>query len=100
MYNLYQVCEQIGVSTYTVKNWYRWENSLIKTGKITERYLPQPERQIHTKGSPRMWTDKMIEQLKEFKSNIVVGRNGIYGEFSNPYHTKTKKYQKQKEANA
>lgn len=98
MFNLYEVCEQLGVSTYTVKNWYRWENNLLKQGRITKRYLPQPKTKVHTKGSPRMWTDKMVEELKEFKSNIVTGRNGIYGEFSNPCHKQTKKYKKQMEA--
>ena len=97
MYNLYEVCEQLGVSTYTVKNWYMWENRLIKQQKIKKRYLPQPKKQKHTKGSPNMCDDKMIEQLKEFKANIVTGRNGIYGEFSNPYHKQTKKYKKQTE---
>ena len=100
MYNIYEVCEQIGVSTYTIKNWYRWENKLIKQGKIKERYLPRPEVQEHTKGSPRMWTNEMIEKLKDFKSNIVIGRNGIYGEFSNPTHKQTKKYKKQMEEKA
>ena len=99
MYNLYDVCEKLGVSTFTVKNWYRWENKLINEGKITERYLPQPKKLEHAKGSPRVWDEKMLKQLMKYKANMITGRNGIYGIYSNPYHKDTKKYKKQQEEN-
>ena len=37
---------------------------------------------------------KYWRNLKEFKKNIVVGRNGVYGMYSNPLYKETKKYKK------
>lgn len=91
-YNVYETAEKLGVSFWTLKNWYMWENKRLKNGDVKKRYLPQPKIVENKKGKPRMWDEKMIEKLKKYKSKIVMGRNGIYGEFTNPlYHSKDTK---------
>lgn len=97
MYNSYEVCEKLAISIYTLKNWYVWENKLLKEGAIKERYLPVPYVDLNKRGKPKCWDDEMLEELKDYRNNIVVGRNGIYGKFSNPFHKQTKKYLKELE---
>ena len=96
MYSSKQVCEILGISSYTFANWYRWERKEVNKG--CQPYLPEPIRASNERGKPRYWSDEMLDQLKEFQSNIVVGRNGKYGEYSNPYHFETKKYKEEMEA--
>lgn len=97
MYNNYEVAEKLGISIYTLKNWYKWQRKRLREGLVSEPYLPEPDVDAHAKGSPRLWDDKMIEQLITYKNSIVIGRNGIYGKYSNPYHKDTKKYKEQME---
>lgn len=93
MYSADEICKELNITIYTLGNWYRWEKRLIKEG-LEEPYLPQPIKIEHTKGKPRMWTESMLEKLKEYQKSIITGRNGIYGEFSNPLYKETKKYKK------
>mgnify|MGYP002623803921 CR=1 FL=1 len=93
-YNLNQLCDKLDVSIWTIRNWYSWEKQLLKEGKITEPYLPQPKKFEDVQGKPRMWTDDAIAELKKYKDNIVIGRNGVYGKYTNPEHTQAKKYHK------
>lgn len=97
MFTKPQVAEQLGVSIHTLTKWYEWESKLLKDGKITERYLPIPTKDYTKKGSPNTFSEEQIEQLKTYQSSIVHGRNGVYGGYSNPLHTQTKKYKKQME---
>ena len=92
-YNLNQLCEKIDVSIWTIRNWYSWERRLLNEGKITEPYLPQPKKFEDVKGKPRMWTESDVVELTKYKDNMVTGRNGVYGQFTNPEHKETKKYQ-------
>jgi hypothetical protein len=93
-YKLRDVCDELQISNWTLRNWYMWETKALADGIITEAQLPQPIRLEHTKGTPRIWTEEMVEQLKEFQRNIVSGRNGIFGVYSNPNYKNTKKYAK------
>lgn len=95
-YNIYELCEYLNVSSWTLLHWYNLEKKQLKDGLITECYLPQPLRLEKVKGRPKSWTQEMADKLKEYQSSIVMGRNGIYGVYSNPDHYTTKKYQKQK----
>lgn len=95
VFNLKAVCEQLKISQYTLANWYRYEH--IKVARGEQPYLPEPIRDENERGKPRYWTEEMVNELKDYKSKIIVGRNGVYGEFSNPYHFETKKYKKQME---
>lgn len=94
VYRANEICEELKITDFTLANWYNWENKQLKQGLITERYLPQPLIVEHEKGRPRIWTQEMLEQLKEHKSKIITGRNGIYGMYSNPNHFSTRKYKK------
>ena len=93
-YKAIEVCNELNISINTLTNWYRWQNNLLKTGEITKKYLPEPSKLEHEKGKPRIWTQAMVDELKEYKSSIVFGRNGVYCKFSNPNHKNTKKYKK------
>ena len=96
-YTTREVCELLGITNYTLTNWYSWQKKRLNEGLVSEPYLPQPTRLENGKGRPRQWTGKMIKQLQEYQKHIVVGRNGIYGMYSNPFHKETKKYQKMME---
>lgn len=96
-YKLMDVCAELNISNWTLRNWYMWENKALKDGLIDKSRLPEPIRREHTKGTPRIWTQKMVDQLKEYQKSIVSGRNGIFGVYSNPEHKNTKKYKKQME---
>lgn len=92
MYSNNEVCEILKISTWTLINWYQWQKKQIAKGLIEEEYLPKPIKLEHEKGKPNKWTEEMIEQLKNYQSTIVVGRNGIYGAYTNPLHFETKKF--------
>jgi hypothetical protein len=94
LYNASQVCERLGITIYTLTNWYNWEKKGLRDGLVKEPYLPEPLRMTNVKGKPRMWTETMVEGLTEYQKGIVTGRNGSYGIYSNPYYKETKKYKK------
>lgn len=96
-YRAADVCRELNITNYTLTNWYTWEHKRIASGEVTEPYLPEPQRLTEQKGKPRVWTKEQVDQLRDYQSHIVVGRNGIYGEFTNPVHTQTKKYKKEVE---
>lgn len=99
MYNLEAVCVELGITPHTLAKWTQWEKNQLRDGLIDKPYLPVPIKQEHTKGRPKLWTQTMVNQLKEHKKNMVTGRNGIYGMYTNPNHKNTKKYKKAQEEN-
>ena len=84
LYSKQQVCDILGISFYTLNNWYRWQKKSLDSGEISEEYLPNPIKITNAKGCPLMWTMHMIERLKEYKKRIVRGRNGEFGKYTNP----------------
>ena len=84
LYSGNDVCRMLGISAFTLDNWYMWEAKEIRNGEVTERYLPIPLKDKRLKGCPRRWTFEMVVQLMEFQGNIVRGRNGKYGKYTNP----------------
>lgn len=94
LYSADEVCKELNITIYTLSNWYRWQTKQLESGNAKEPYLPEPIRIPNVKGRPRRWDKAMLTQLKEFKKNIVVGRNGVYGVYSNPLYKETKKYKK------
>ena len=78
-----QVCEMLGISSFTIINWYQWQDKLIKTGEVRDKYLPVPKKMQNVKGRPLMWSLAMINQLRMYQEGIKHGRNGIYGRFTN-----------------
>ena len=93
-YRVHDVCVALDISFYTLSNWYRYQSKQLQEGVISEKYLPEPIRLDDIKGKPRVWTQKMVDELKVYQENIVMGRNGIYGKYSNPLYYNTKKYKK------
>ena len=93
-YTVSEVSNMLNVSEHTLASWYRWERKRLGDGTIKHHYLPEPLRDTETRGRPRIWTKEMVEELMEYKSTIIVGRNGINGLYSNPMHKQTKKYKK------
>lgn len=94
LYSADEICKELNITIYTLSNWYRWQTKQIKNQNVKEPYLPEPIRVMNVKGRPRRWNKDMLAQLKEFKKNLVVGRNGVYGMYSNPLYKETKKYKK------
>lgn len=98
MYSAYEICKELNITIYTLSNWYRWEKKQIKEGLVEQAYLPEPIRIPNVKGKPRRWDSNMLKQLKKYKEHIVIGRNGVYGVYSNPLYKETKKYKKSVES--
>lgn len=94
VYSKRQVCDILGISSFTIANWYRWQKKLIESGEIEREYLPAPEKRENEKGRPCMWSLTMIDQLRRYQEGIVHGRNGIYGRYTDP-----KKYRDEVSAN-
>ena len=78
------------MSWFTLTHWYDLQTKLLRDGMITETYLPEPIRLTQERGKPRRWTQTMLDALREYQKNIVVGRNGIYGMYTNPDHLSAK----------
>ena len=86
LYSKQEVAKELDVSIYTITNWYKWESKLIRTSEIKQRFLPIPTKIRYAKGQPNYWSFEQIEQLREFKDNMIKGRNGMFGKFTNPKH--------------
>lgn len=84
MYKANEVCDILGITIWTLTNWYQWERISLEDGTITKRVLPIPTKVPNVKGKPRMWSDEQIEELKQFQTTIVRGRNGIMAKVTNP----------------
>ena len=91
-YTADEICELLNISKFTFQHWYDLQSKQIRDGLITEKYLPEPIRLEGMRGKPRRWTDKMVNTLRKYKEGIVIGRNGIYGVYTNPNYKNTKKY--------
>lgn len=83
IYSKSDVCYLLGITIYTIENWYRWERKEIQEGKVAKNYLPQPVKLENTKGKPLRWSEEMIEELEEYQKTIIHGRNGKYGCYTN-----------------
>lgn len=83
VYSRNQVCEMLGISVFTIRNWYEWQRKQLNNGDISEAYLPTPKKMKNVQGQPLMWSLEMVEQLRKYQSGIIRGRNGIYGKYTN-----------------
>ena len=77
------VCNMLEISTFTLNNWYRWERKELASESCVKPYLPVPKQDMNAKGKPLKWSMKMVEQLRDYKNNMVMGRNGKYGKYTN-----------------
>lgn len=83
-YRMLDLCKELGISVHTLSKWYQWEKLSLKDGLVKEPYLPVPEKLMNERGKPKIWTQQQLDQLRDYKSHIVMGRNGNYGRYSNP----------------
>lgn len=79
-----EVCEVLGITIWTLTNWYQWERLSLEDGTLPERVLPIPTKDDSSKGKPRLWTMAQVEELKKFQHSIIKGRNGIMAKVTNP----------------
>lgn len=84
MYKADEVCRKLGITIWTLTNWYQWERISLEDGSLTERVLPIPEKLEGVKGKPRVWNDDQLDALRYFQSQIVKGRNGVMAKVTNP----------------
>jgi hypothetical protein len=91
IYLIDEVCEILKVSTHTLQKWYQWERYELRDGIVSENYLPIPNKLTNKRGKPKFWTENQIKELQKFKNEIVMGRNGRFGKYSNPLHKKEEK---------
>ena len=83
VYSKKDVCEILGISTFTLDSWYSWERKEIKSKSVNDFYLPKPMQASNEVGRPLRWSLDMIDSLRVYKSRIVRGRNGKYGKYTN-----------------
>lgn len=84
MYKADEVCRKLGITIWTLTNWYQWERISLEDGSLPERVLPIPEKLLEVKGKPRVWNDDQLDALRLFQSQIVKGRNGVMAKVTNP----------------
>lgn len=82
LYNRYEVAERVGVSTYTISNWYKVEKKMKNDVAGYVSKLPEPITDNTKCGQPKYWTEAQIKELMMFKKGMVFGRYGIYGKYN------------------
>lgn len=76
-----EVCFFVGISIQTLNIWYRWKK--MHPDEPLAKYLPDYEQVGPRK--IRYWKESDINTIKEFKTSIPHGRNGILGEITQKY---------------
>ena len=85
-YRIEQVAAEVGVSTQTINNWYKFKRENPRTQLA--RQLPKFVKSKIT--GTRYWSAEDIEKLKEFKENKPSGRNGRMASVTQRYVKKEK----------
>lgn len=91
LFKAQEVCEQLGITIWTLTNWYQWERISLEDGSLSARLLPVPTKLEGVKGKPRMWDEYQVEELRVFQKSIVKGRNGIMSKVTNPKSRQARK---------
>ena len=86
MLKIEEVALSVGVSTKTIRNWYKFKRQ--NPDNELCNLLPEVVRENLRK--TMYWKQSDVWKLMEFKKNVVVGRNGSMGSV-------TQKYVKKKE---
>lgn len=79
-----EVCENLGITIWTLTNWYQWERISLTDGSLTDRVLPIAKREETEKGRPRYWSREQLAELQQFQKTVVRGRNGKMAKVTNP----------------
>ncbi len=75
-----QIANEVGVSVYTLKRWYRWwkNEDVNKLNELVKNGMPElPAYQKVGNSNWKMWNREDIEQLKKFKEYLPKTRNGF-----------------------
>ena len=76
-----EVALAVGVSTKTIRNWYRFKRENPQNELVS--LLPEVERKNIRQAM--YWKSADIWKLMEFKKKIPSGRNGIMGSVTQKY---------------
>ena len=79
-----QMSGKIGVSVYTLKNWYNWYESLSENElkELTDKGMPKlPECDLIGATNWRYWDSTSINDLIKFKNWVPVTKNGIFKKY-------------------
>lgn len=81
-----EVCVLVGISIYTLNNWYRFKKTQPKDkyAKMLPKFVQRSDRQT------RYWKREDIPKLIEFKTSIPQGVNGVMGKVTQKYYKKAK----------
>lgn len=74
---LEEVAIELGCSCYTINNWYRAK----KKNPDNELFDLLPEPRQSGGRQTRYWTQRDINKLKKFSSQLPKGRRGIMGKY-------------------
>jgi len=74
-----EVAVKVGVSVQTLNRWYKFKKENPKDS--ISKTLPAYKMVTTTSGCVRLWQEKDVEKLKDFKSNIIPGRTGRMGKY-------------------
>lgn len=85
-YRIEQVAAELGVSTQTINNWYKFKRENPRTQLA--RQLPKFTKSKIT--GTRYWSSEDIEKLKAFKETKPSGRNGRMASVTQRYVKKEK----------
>lgn len=86
MLRVEEVALSVGVSTKTINNWYAYKRACPES-ELTS-LLPEFEQE-HPRAT-RLWKMDDVWRLIEFKTRMVIGRNGEMGIITQKYIKKEK----------
>lgn len=75
-----KVAQQLDISTYTLTNWYKWQETCRTPEHDFLPVLPQYQ-QRSTKGI-RYWKQEDIPIIQQFKDSLPKGRGGVMGNYN------------------
>lgn len=84
MLNVTEVCLLVGVSQQTIYYWYTFkkQNPKHPLAKLLPKYKQDTER------GKRLWRQKDIPYLIQFKAQVPKGRGGIMASITQKYNNK------------
>lgn len=86
MLRVEEVASKVGVSLYTIENWYKFKK--IEPEDELAKLLPEYVQESPT--SPRFWKESDIKSIKEFKKKRILGRYGKMAKVTQKYTKKEK----------
>lgn len=84
--NVYEVCQALNISVYTLNNWYRFKKEFPndELAKLLPDYYKKHEK------SQRYWNKNDIKKLLKFKQTRKLGSQGQMSKTIQKYKKKGK----------